>query len=440
MPAPSGSESQLGYSFATGVDSYGQDIWTNPVTKFTRIKNAAGFIADQTLERVENMDPSNQTLQGVPTKRLISPKFSHNPDANTVMPLLSHYLSKNPTISTPSGGASSRQWIMTPFEYGDAANATYVDSLVMELSDNDGFPVLVHGARAQDLGIKIDSGKLQSVDWGFLACSDSYTSAATQVTLGAGAYSGKPLVRGHWNQAYSAATLGVRVTAIAGGGFNGTVKWTRDGSYAGTTATPIVFGQWYRLVLNDGTRMGASRENDLWFCFPTATGTLTALDEWSFTSARTLATASYSTLTPLQAAAVEITVGGSVVYVNSAELKFSRPRKHNEVVGLIHPLTVQKNGDWMASLSIDRDRNDRDFLKKLISAESFAVAVKMYGNIIEGSIEQLWQIDLPNCQVSKRQGDITTKNTLQEKVDIIAFRSGSTDLFTHTLVGTLTAL
>ena len=59
---------------------------------------------------------------------------------------------------------------------------------------------------------------------------------------------------------------------------------------------------------------------------------------------------------------------------------------------------------------------------------------------IEGSIYQQWSISLPNCQVAKNGRDIATANTLQESIEIVAFRSGSTDIFTHTMVGTLTAV
>jgi hypothetical protein len=49
-------------------------------------------------------------------------------------------------------------------------------------------------------------------------------------------------------------------------------------------------------------------------------------------------------------------------------------------------------------------------------------------------------LDFPNCQVSGDQRDVTTENTLQEKIVIGAKRIGSSDLYTHTLVGTLTSL
>jgi hypothetical protein len=64
----------------------------------------------------------------------------------------------------------------------------------------------------------------------------------------------------------------------------------------------------------------------------------------------------------------------------------------------------------------------------------------MTGNPIEGNIDQFWQLDFPNCQVSGDQRDVTTENTLQEKIVIGAKRIGSSDLYTHTLVGTLTSL
>lgn len=438
MAAPAGSEAQIGFRYSTRVDTFGRDIWAPIVNNFFRFKSMSGLVAKRKLERVDNMDPSNQTLEGVPTEALIAPKFSFNPDTNSISRLIAHFLSKAPTISTPSGGTSSRQWIMTPFEFGDTPSATYIDSLVMEGSDNDGNPILVDGVRMQEINIKIANGKIIDCDFGFLACRDTYTSDPT--TILAATYSGKPIVMGHWNQASIALTLKAKITVVAGGGFDGTVKWT-TATYAGSTVTQFKFDTWYKIVLDDATRLGVNRNDDLWFCFPSSGATAVALnDEFSWTATRTLATPSFSTLEPLQAAGLEFTAGGTTYYVHDADIKLTRPRKANMVAGSKYALSVQKNGPFAATISINRDRDDRDFLKKLIDGTKFAVVVKMYGNPIELAIDQLWQLDFPNVQVADSQRDVTTPNTLQEKIELVALRSGSSDIFTNTLINTLTAL
>ncbi len=442
MAAPAGSEAQFGYRYSKGVDAFGRDVFVDVANKFIRFISMSGLVAVRKLVTTDNMDPSNQTLQGVPVEAVVAPKLKFQPDTNSISPLLAHHCSvpQSSYITTPSGGVNSRQWVLVPFETGDTPSSTYIDSLIMEGTDNDGYPVRVDGARMSDLSIKIANGKIVDVECDFLACRDTYTSKATQLFINT--YTGVPIIVGHWNQSLAASTLKVKVTAAAGGGFDGTVKWT-TAAYAGSTTIQIKFDTWYRLVLDDGTRLGVSRDNDLFFCFPSSGATaLTAggtPDEWSFASQRVLASASYSTLNLLNSASVELVANGTTYFFHDADIKISRPRKAN-MVNQMYALTVQKNGPWAATITINRDRDDRDFLKKLIDAGLFAVTVKMYGNVIEGTIEQLWQIDFPNVQVSNVTRDVTTPNTLQEKVDLVARRVSTSDIFTHTLINTLTAL
>lgn len=439
MAAPTGSEFQIGWGFGTRVTTNGESVWRPPVANFLRVKSAAGLVAKRTLNAPENMEPSNQQLRGTQSQAMIAPKLSLNPDVNSIPKLLVHFAGKDATITTPSGGTTSRQWVIAPYERGDTAPASFVDDLFFEADDGDDAPLLVVGARMQDLGIKIDNGKFQTLDVGFLACRDTYVAdAAVLVGPGAGAYSGKPVIIGHYAQP-GTWPLKLKVTAVASGGFDGTVKFT-TATYAGLTTTQIKFNVPFRVVLDTGARVGVNRSEDLWCTIPSATGTLTLNDEWSFAATRTAATASYSTRDPLEAAGLTFTVGGVEYYVRSAEVKITRPRKANFVAGSKYALTIQKNGKWSATITLDRDREDREFLKKLIDASSFAISVKMYGNPIEGVIDELWQIDFANCQVSDDQRDVTTENTLPEKIEIVAHRSGSTDIFTSTVICTVTAL
>ncbi len=438
MSTPSGSEAQAGYRFATGLTALGQSIWQGAVNKFIRFISMSGTHSKRTVTPVQNMDPANQELSGSTTQAALSPKFTLNPDVNSIAPLLVHHCGSDPVITTPAGGTTSRQWVIAPFKRGDTAPAAHIDSISIEAYDGQ-TTVLDEGVRLQDVGIKIDQGKFVVVDLGFLACSDTFTSDATQVTL-AGAYSGKPIIKGQWG-ASTATPIKVKATAAASGGNNGTVKVT-TGSYAGSTTMTIVFGTWQRIVLDDGSRAGINRDDDLWILFPATSPatTLTVNDEWSFASTRTPASPSYSSREALRAGGLEITFGGVVYYVRSADVKLTRPRKANFVAGLLSAKDIQGNGKWRATITLDRDREDTVFLMALIRSNAVAVAVKMYGLPIEGAIDELWQIDFPNVKVADDQRDVATENALPEKIELVAHRAGSTDIFTHTLVNTLTAL
>lgn len=439
MAANSGSEAQFGWDYGIRASDFGESIRQGPVTKFFRFKSMSGVVPKRSYAQVENMDPSNQKLKQTPVKAEIAPKFQLQPDVNSIQRLIAHFCDTEPTITTPSGGTTARQWVSNPREYGDAANTTYISRLFGEASDGDGFPVLVDNLALQEIALKIEANKIVDATLSFLGCRDTYTSDATQVLLGAGAYSRKPIIRGHWDQSLVASTLKVRVTAAAGSGNNGTVKWS-TAAFAGSTTQVIQFDKWYKITLDDGTRIGVSRFEDLEFCFPSGTGTLTVNDEWSFTSSRTLATSSYSTLDPLIAAGLELTVAGSTEYVKSAEIKLFRGLSVNYIAGSKYGLSVQDAGSYGASISFDRDRDNRDYLKRIISGEAFAVVAKLYGNRIETTIDEFLQISLPNMQVTDNPRDVTTPNTLPEKIEAMAHRSGSTDIFTITSVGTLTAL
>lgn len=438
MASPSGNESQVGWKYGTRYTTYGESVRQGPVNNFFRFKTMSGVNAKRTYASVENMDPSNQKQKGRPVQSVITPKFDLQPNVNDLLRLIAHFCAKDPTISTPSGGTSSRQWVNTPFENGDTPPVSHIDHLCMEATDNDGYPVFIDNVKLQEIALKIDANKIVDCQLSFLAARDTYTSDANQLAVGT--YTGKPQIRGHWAQALAASTLKVKVTAVAGGGFDGTVKWT-TATYAGATTMQIVFDKWYKLTLDDATRLGISFDEDVEFCFPSSSATtLAANDEWSFLSQRVVAVASYPTLDPLIAAGLELTVAGSTSYVRSAEVKLSRGLKANFVAGMKGALSVQKSGPYMATVSIDRDRDDRDYLKRIISGEAFAVVASLYGNRIEAAIDEKVSISLPNCQVTDDQRDVTTPNTLPEKIEAQAHRSGSTDIFTITSVGTLTAL
>lgn len=437
MTAPAGSEAQFGYRFASALTSFGESIWQGPVNKFLRFISMEGMNADYQFTPVDNMDPSNQTLTGDATQGAVTPKLSLNPDVNSISPILAHHCGKDPVITTPAGATNARQWVLTPWEYGDAAPASHIDSLILEHYDGQECG-LVEGARLQDLTIKGAQGKNIIVDLGFVACSDTYESDATQLAVGT--YTGKPILLGQRAASLAGLPLKVKVTAAAAGGNDGTVKIT-VGAYAGATTIPIFFNKRIRVQLDDGSYGGVNREQDLWILFPsTSPATTLALDdEWSFSDTRTPATPSYSALSVLKGTGVAITVGGVEYLFQDFALKISLPRKANYVLGRMFPIGVDKDGKWSLSIDLNRHRSDTDFVQRLRRMQSFTARVEMFGAPIEANIFAKWQVDV-NGKVSSIQRGVTNPNTQQEKLVIMGERSGSTDIVTHTVINSLAAL
>lgn len=432
MPAPQGTDLQIGWGFEKA-----ENIWVPPAAYFFRPKSVAGMVAKRGYERSANLDPSGQTLKGIPATARIAPKVDNELVVDSISPMLAHWCGKEPTITTLA--TTAKQWVLTPREFSESAPATWRDSIWFESTDGDGYPVLVSGARMSEWEIKIADGKIVDSSMSYLACYDSYQSEAT-VVAGPATYTGKPILRGHRAEAQT-GTLKLKVTAVAGAGYDGTVKFSLA-SYAGSTVIPFVFDTWYRVALDTGVRMGVNRFEDLWFCMPSAGVTTVAVnDEWSFTATRTLATASYSTMDVLSAAGMELSVGGSVIYVRDATVKITKPLKHNTVAGSKYPIGTQKNGPWAATISLNRDRVDRTFLEKIIRGDSVAVIVDLYGNPIAATgYDERIKINFPGTQVTDDQRDVTTPNSLPEKIDLMAFRSGSSDIFDLTIQNTLAAL
>lgn len=432
MPAPHGTDSQLGWAFEKA-----DNVFVGDETKFIRAPKFSGYVAKRGYEKTQNMDSSGQELKGYPLGATLMPKIEFDPDVNTISPLLAHLSGKAPTISNPTAGVY--QWLLTPKEYGDSAPATWQDSIFFVAHDGDGNPVLVSGARATEWAVKIAERKILSNSFSFIGCFDSYQSKATVVSPAA-TYTGHPILRGH-RAASAAGTLKVKATAAAGGGFDGTVKFTLA-AYAGSTTIQILFDTWYRVALDTGVRAGVSRFEDLWFYFPSSGGTLLAAnDEWSFSETRAVATASYSALDPLNAGGALFTVDGVEKYSHNIDLKVTRPLKGSPTVGSKYFRTAQKNGPFAVSVSIDRDREDRDFLVKLIRGTSIAVVVDLYGNQIGSTIyDERIKVNIPAMQVTDDQRDVATPNALPEKIELVGFRSGTGDIYDMTATNTLSSL
>ncbi|HSY50398.1 MAG TPA: hypothetical protein VLC46_16420 [Thermoanaerobaculia bacterium] len=217
--------------------------------------------------------------------------------------------------------------------------------------------------------------------------------------------------------------------------------------YAGA-AINVSFNVPVRVVLGDGSRAGISRYDDLWMIFPSGGGTISANDEYSFTTPRTTATATYSGRNPLHSAGLEVTLDGvvfggvpGVPGFHDVTLKLTRPRKQNFAGGK-YASGIQRNGLWLVTISFNRDRTDRVALEKLINAQSIAVVLSMYGDTFAGTnIDELWRFTMPNCEVADDVRDVTTPNVLPEKIDLNAVRgSDGTPIFTELIYTSVSAL
>ncbi|MFZ2490725.1 MAG: hypothetical protein WA208_04490, partial [Thermoanaerobaculia bacterium] len=176
-------------------------------------------------------------------------------------------------------------------------------------------------------------------------------------------------------------------------------------------------------------------------CFPATTpaSALAIGDEWAFDPARPgIGSPVYSTLDPLNRAGVELLVGGAVFHFNDFELKLTKPLSA-DFTGL-YSRANKKNGPWGVSLSIDRARDDRTFLKHFLRGGSVSVKLGLYGNPIASGFDELAEWTMANCQVANVLRDVGTPNGLPEKIDLLAFRSGSTDIVSFLSYNTLAAM
>jgi hypothetical protein len=215
------------------------------------------------------------------------------------------------------------------------------------------------------------------------------------------------------------------------------------------TSTSITFDQPFRIVLGDGSRIGISRFDDMWGILPSGSGALAVGDEWGFTTPRTLADPTYSDLQVLTSAGLEIIIDGKPYGatpgrpgVHTGTIKLTRPRKQNFTNGSKYAQGIQRNGRWTATIDLDRDRDNRDFLDALIQARSIAINVSMYGNPIgDTGFDEFWGFSFPNCEVSDTTRDVATENTLPEKISINAVRGADgTPIFTETIIGPVSEL
>lgn len=411
--------------------------------QFQRLKSITGYTADRPRERNENMDPSGQTQLGVNVAaKFAGLKLDYQPNVLSIVPRRVHHVGSY-SIGAPLA-AGVYPWTLAPAEPGDSPMPVYVDSMDMEVSDGDGYPVMIHEMRQQEIDIKIAGGKIQNVSESWLACLDTYASEATVV--GVDSYTGWPALIGH----FSAATLAdlpvnVKVTALAGVGFNGKVKVELGDTPTYPDAEfPIVFDVWTRVA----PRVGLSRFDDVFILFPSGEGALAVDDEFTFTSPRVPAEPQYSTLGSLHSAGLEVVLDG-VTYggipgqpgFDAVDLKLVRPFVANDTTGSKYAQGILKNGPWAVTASLDRKRMDRTMLEHMIRADSAAAIISMYGDPFGTTgFDQLWRFTLPVCEV-KTQRDVSTPLSLPEKIDLEAARGPNGNaIFTEYILSPLSDL
>lgn len=128
-------------------------------------------------------------------------------------------------------------WSFHPRLPTETAPATFVDSMDYEITDGDGYPVMDYEAQQQDLEIKISDGKIQEISETWMACYDTYASDATLVKA-VSAYSAKPAIYGHFSTANALLLpLRIKITSVAGTGFDGKFKAAFDRPTTGTVET-----------------------------------------------------------------------------------------------------------------------------------------------------------------------------------------------------------
>lgn len=428
MTAPSGSELQYLWGFE---NSFG--IWDPALLENTlAVKSVSGMMGQITYERVANMHRSRQTMKGKKSRVDFNMKIENEPTIDDLPRIFAHFMRKDPTITNPSGSAF--QWVNVPFEAGDAANSRYLDSIFAEAHDGDGHPVLVSGIKIAEIAMKASAGKMVGLSLSQFGSRDTFSSDLTPDVGNTGTYVGTPIIRGHWDQA-KIDDLEITVSGAAAGDFDGTIQATTGATAYGSVEIDIEFGKWYALKMSsDGTRLGLNASDELEICFPAAAGTLAVADTWTGSAQRTAATPSYSTRDVLHAAGARFYLGSDEYDTKDFEIKLTNPTAPSFANGSLYARAQQPNGRISATISLNRDREDREFLKRIISGEAFAAQIKVTGNNITGAYDELLQLDFSNCQVTGNDRNTTTENVLPEKVDIMAHRAGSTDIFQSTIV------
>lgn len=434
MPAPSGAETQVGWGFETGPGEY------SAIDEFFRVRSITGIHAKRPLERNDNIDSARQTVKGVNIKAEIMPKISFRPDVDSIVKLRAHDNRKEPTITDLTGAYS---WAMTPWVRGDSEPTSDLDSLSMEVDTGDGRPVLLTGLELLAWNLKIAENKIQDLSFDFAGLRDTYAADVAEVAVNA-AFTGRILVRGHRHDAATSSDA-IKIKCIdAGGDGVATVSFTRGATAYGAETYTVNYGEWMTVYVADDSRAGVSRFEEFQVMFLDSAAEdseLTAADEWTIAAVRTAATATYSSRNVLHAAGVIVSIGGTEYPMHNVEVRGSVGKAPSFGTGSKYARAIQKSGRRSLSFTFDRDADDLAIFYKMLDSSSFAVLVDMYGDPIGASgYDERWLISAPNCQISDDVRDVTSENTLPEKITVEAFRSGATSMYTETIVCTKSAI
>jgi len=223
MSAPRGSDYQIGACIERGNNLPGAAI-----NKFFIAQNVVGLLPKRQVERSANMIPSGRIAAGRVTKIDIATKWDVEPDVDS---LVWRRAVQNGMFAIANPTTGVYEWTMHPRERGEAPPA-YCDSVDFEITDGDGFPILLTGMRQSDLEIKIVDGKILSVTEQWLGCFYSYASRAAGTPA---TFTGKPVLIGSFGAGVT--QVKVKVTAVAGSGNNGSVKFTVNRPSPGTLTT-----------------------------------------------------------------------------------------------------------------------------------------------------------------------------------------------------------
>lgn len=222
-PAPRGSDYQIGACIERGNNLPGAAI-----NRFFYAHNITGLLPKRTIERSANMIPSGRTAAGRPTRIDVATKWDVDPDVDS---LAWRRVVQNGMYAIANPTTGVYEYTMHPRERGETPPA-YCDSADFEITDGDGFPVLLTGMRQSDLEIKIQDGKIISISEQWLGCFYSYASRAVGTPA---TFTGKPVLIGSFGAGIT--QVKAKVTALAAGGANGSVKFTVNRPSPGTVTT-----------------------------------------------------------------------------------------------------------------------------------------------------------------------------------------------------------
>lgn len=174
-------------------------------------------------------------------------------------------------------------------------------------------------------------------------------------------------------------------------------------AYGGTARRiAITAGDWYTVVLADGERMGANYPHaKIEFMF-TSGGVFTLDDEWQCAQQSGQSVVTYVQKQPLTAVGLDLTIGGSLVDIESVSLEIENPIEAYFSVGHSSARRVNRIGQRKAMASIKMRYLDRTFLRLARSGAKVALALSMAGaRIGSTAYYEGWDIAAPNFQIDE---------------------------------------